>query len=445
MATRRWNGRAVPVAQVDTITVADTWATADTATITINGKDLVLTVGTDATTAQVATAIKEMINGDSQTGTGDHTFSTTGNLLGEFSRLTATVANSVVTVTADDKGKPFTMTATETTAGDGTATQATATSATGPNHWSDADNWSGDTVPVDGDTVVFDFGDVGCLYGLSTGIQPAALIITQGYTGTLGLPDTNEDDTTYPYDEYRTKYLTFGNDAGTGATAVTIGEGEGQGSGRLKLDFADCTVVTINVRNSGQRADADEGTPSILIVNTDSAQILNLQKGDVGVAYFDGEAAHLATLRVGYLENQEGDSQLVCGDGCDLTDADIDITGGVVSIDSTTSGGTIALNGGELTALSGAHAAITIDAGTVYYRSTGTITTLLVGGGGGFDCRRDNRGRTITNISLYENSSFFDPQKTVTATNGFDLVRASIPTLTAFDVGTNLTLTPSAI
>ena len=138
MATIKWQGTAPAVAQVDTITVADTWATGDTASITIGDATLTLTVGTDDTTAQVATAIKEMINGDTQTGTGDHTFSDTGDNRGEFEDITATVDGSVVSCTADNAGEPFTMTATEVTAGDGTATRAASTASSGPNHWDTA-------------------------------------------------------------------------------------------------------------------------------------------------------------------------------------------------------------------------------------------------------------------------------------------------------------------
>src|SRR4051812_9645855 len=116
MATPRWIGAALDVAQVDSITVALTWAANDTLTVTINGRDLVLTVGATTTTASIAQALLEMINGD--TITGNATRSETGDNVPEFAGLTATLFSaSVVYVTADTEGVPFTMTVTESTAG----------------------------------------------------------------------------------------------------------------------------------------------------------------------------------------------------------------------------------------------------------------------------------------------------------------------------------------
>lgn len=149
MATKRWLGKAQAKAQVTTITVGGTWSTSDTPTFTINDKDIVVTVGTDTTTANIATAMKEAFNGDTQTGTGDHTFSETGDNIPEFDEITATVSGSVVTLTGDTKGKPFSITATDNSAS-GTFTPSTTTAATGPNHWDDAENWSGGSLPTSG-------------------------------------------------------------------------------------------------------------------------------------------------------------------------------------------------------------------------------------------------------------------------------------------------------
>jgi len=92
----------------------------------------------------------------------------------------------------------------------------------------------------------------------------------------------------------------------------------------------------------------------------------------------------------------------------------------------------------------GAVTTMNIDGGTVYYESTGTLTTGNVGGGGVLDFRRNMGARTVTNCSLYENGSLFDPQKTVAWSNGIDITRASIPEVT-IDIGSHFTLTPSTI
>jgi hypothetical protein len=183
MATVRWIGNALPVQQVTTITIAGTWATGDIATVTMNGKDISITIGTDATTTAVALALQEAISGTDQTGTGDHTFSVTnGQTIPEFREVTATVASAVLTLTADTLvGKPFTVTTSETTAStDGVVgTPSTTTAATGPHHFDNADNWSTGSVPVDADDIWFDSGSVSCLYALSqSSVTPSSINIT---------------------------------------------------------------------------------------------------------------------------------------------------------------------------------------------------------------------------------------------------------------------------
>lgn len=149
MATKRFTGAALAEADTKTIAVSGTWGTNDTATLTINGRDLALTVGTDTTTTNIATALKEMINGDTQTGTGDHTFSETGDNVGEFAELSATSSAATVTVTASTKGIPITMTGTVSTASTGDMTITTTNAGTGPADWSNADNWEG-AIPTGG-------------------------------------------------------------------------------------------------------------------------------------------------------------------------------------------------------------------------------------------------------------------------------------------------------
>ena len=79
------------------------------------------------------------------------------------------------------------------------------------------------------------------------------------------------------------------------------------------------------------------------------------------------------------------------------------------------------MTNGTFTALNGAHTTINVDGGTCYYRSTGTITTLRVGGGAEASFARDMRSRTITNCELHANGAIRDPFKTVTWSNGVDV------------------------
>jgi hypothetical protein len=449
MAERRWQPKATPVPEKYTVTVAGTWAAADTATVTINEKDLTLTVGSLVTTAQVATSIKEMINGDSFTDP-TATATITGDKIGEFSNLTATVSGSVVTVTGgrlDTDGtqthlrsRPFTLTATESTAGTGTATAAQVTAATGPHHVNNADNWSGGAVPVDSDDVVYDDGTVDCLYALSalTAVSLASFVRRGSYTGKIGLATLNQDNPALPFYEYLTQYLTLG-DSGDAVTTTFTLESDG---GRTFIDNGDGQAV-FNVRSKGSGRE-NPNVPSILLKGTHASNTLDLQAGDVGVAFYDGEAAALATIRVSYLTDRVGDAKLVCGDGVTLTT--IVQTGGEVVIDSNVV--TVTVETGQIQIGDRAAPTVTtlnLDGGTGLYRGGGTLTTLNVGAGGVIDFRAGTKPVTVTTANLYAGSSYYDIQGRVTHTNGIDLVRCRVSDLTAFEHVRHITATFSAI
>jgi trimeric autotransporter adhesin len=439
MATRTWFGSAIRVPQVDTITVANTWAQNDTVELTINSKTIVVTIGTLVTTAQVAATVQQVLAGEALTDTAA-TYTALGTQVGEFAGLTATVSGSVVTITGAENGRPFTLGVTETTAGSGTATEATATSPTGPHHFNNVDNWSGNTVPVDADDIVFDRGSASLLFSLDTGIQPTSVTRKPTYKGYIGLPKINNDagQEDLQYDEYLETALTFADDGGATVTTINI-EDDG---GRTNIDLADCSVATVNVRGNTQRADAD--VPSLLLQNSATTMVLNVQKGDVGVAFYAGETGHLATWRTGYLTSVESDSLVHCGSGVDLANAAIEISGGQVTIDSATGSGTIDMNGGTLTILSGAHADIDLEAGTLIYRSTDAIAALKLGDESIVDFSKDERPRTVTACEAYGNVTILDPNKTVTWSDGINFNHVN-PKSSTFDFGHNIKLTPAAV
>src|SRR3972149_4873907 len=105
MANKRWLGRAGAVAEVNTITIALTWAAGDTITVTINAKDLLVTIGTLVTTAQVATTLKQAWEGETFTDTTATVRPAGGGPdFTEYAEITATVSGSVGTLTGDTGG-----------------------------------------------------------------------------------------------------------------------------------------------------------------------------------------------------------------------------------------------------------------------------------------------------------------------------------------------------
>lgn len=414
MATRTWIGNAINIFDVWTITIADTWAAADTVTITINGNDLVITVGaTDTATTDVAQAILDAFNAASRldgTGTTDATSNVGGQEINEFTELAATLSGSVVTLTARTAGKPIVLTVTEATAGNGTATEANATAATGRNFFNNADNWSDATVPVDDDDVVFDRGNVDCLYGLAqSAVTPTSLTIAAGYTGNIGLPPVNIDNSSKPYSEYRTRALTLGVSGDANNMAVNIGQGEGSGSRRLNLDFGD-GQVTGNVYRTGQPIDA--ATPPLQIAGTHASNVWQVLRGVVGFAFLQGQSCVIATLRMGYISNQASDANVRCGSGCTL--AIIEKSGGILEVNSAV--GTSLKNTAGDTTINGTGAVtgLSIYGGNVFYSTTGTLGgNPIVAGTGILDFSRDMRSKTVTNpIELHgDKAKFIDPYK----------------------------------
>jgi len=423
--------------EVQTLTITGT-PTGGTFTLTYDGQTT-STIAYNADAATVDAALEALSN----IGAGDVTCAG-GALPGTpvTIQFTSALAQlNVALITADGSGltggsSPDAAVATTTpgSAGDPTLANATTTSATGPNHFDNADNWSGGAVPVDSDDIVFENSDVDCKYGLSqTSVSPASTTVKMSYTGKIGLPRKNSNG----YIEYRTTYLTIG-DSGDGVTnTVEIGEGTGAGSGRLKISTNDSQTI-LNVLNTGQGAES--GIPALLWKGTHASNVANLQKGSVGIAFFDGESATLSDLNVNYVTNVTGDVQLRCGDGLTLTT--VDMAGGQVTLESAAT--TINQYNGELTHRSGNITTLTIDGGTYFEEAANTTTTLLVGSDGVYDCRRNLKSRTITNISLHERSAFHDPFGTVTASNGYDFVRCT-PGDVTFNVKPHQTWTPTSI
>jgi hypothetical protein len=108
MATLRWKPASLNKKQTYTITVANTWAQNDTATITIDNVAFIVTIGTLVTTAQVATTIQQALSGTTLTDTSASCTIAVADggaaLIPQFSEFTATVSSSVVTLTGNGTG-----------------------------------------------------------------------------------------------------------------------------------------------------------------------------------------------------------------------------------------------------------------------------------------------------------------------------------------------------
>lgn len=441
MSVKTWIGNAHDVKQIYTITVAGTWAAADTATLTINTKDIIVTCGsTTTTTATVATALKEAwmsatrMDGTSSSSNATSNFG--GQEFGEFSEATASVSGSVVTIIGNKAGKPFTVSLAETAAG--SLTPATPQAATGKEFWDNADNWLKDDltleVPTNDDTVVFRDSNVSCRYGLPTALE-VTIQQWMSYTGEVGLPAINVDEPGKPYWEYRQRYVRL-TDAGTGTDiAHRFGLGK-DGTGcrlfNLKHSTLKCSPI---VYNTASPLASRVGTKALNICCTAVTSTLDISAGSVDWSSQDGSTAAFVTVR-----QNGGDTRGIAG--LHTTGATATISAGVAVIGGSGAAANINARGGVLCLLdqSGTITNLAMyDGSTVLPYSLGTISDFRQYGGT-WDAREGGGRYTLTAASVY-GGKYLDPFRRTIVGSSFDLYLDPSPNFVfGASIGDSLTI-----
>lgn len=443
MATRVWLGAALDRPHIVTTAISGGdagWAKDDTASLTINGKTLTLTVGTASTTKQILADLVDMVNGAA--ANDDEVRNTTGDKVGEWAEITADgdVSDSL-RLTGRSDGRNFTLTVAEVTTGAGTmGAPATSQTGNGAAFWDETTNWSADTLPIDNDTVVFDHRAArsGPKYNIDqNAVTPAKILVLEGFKHTIGLPEVNVDRESLPFEEFLDTYMKMGNVGDVAVVPQVDMTIDSSVATRTKIDNGTAKAI-VNVANTGTRASADE--PALSWKATNANSTVTVTKGDVGIAFREEELATVITLRVG-VDTNAVDTSVVCGTGVTMTTANL--KGG-----SLQTGGaftTLNMDGGIFTHLDGAITTIICDGGTVIYRADSTLTTLILGSGAILDARQDTRTRTITNAEAHKGSSIRDPHGTVTWTNGIDFYRCQPFELEIFEISAHQTWTNSSI
>lgn len=411
LTAKRWIGAAQDVPRIYTLTFGGTWATNDTATLTVNNKALTVTVGSATTTADVAAAFNAAFNGAAVVGTEKR--NTTGPAIGELYLCSSTVSGAVVTITGVP-GKPLTAAASKVSTS-GTVSLSSVQAPTG-KHWMDnTANYSDATVPVDGNSLVVKDTNVSLLYDLTILSNLAQLDVYSSFTGRIGLPDINSDNPAIPYPQYVATHATLRNaavvnlgvdDGGTGATSVRL-IGSGTGSDVL------------NVYRLGSKA---SDVPAALEVENSTDLTLWVASGDVDLVNPTD-----AVIDLGYQTNAAGEVTLTIIDGSVST---LELRAGTVKATDVALGA-VTTHAGELWA-AGATTITTgvFYGGTLIDASTGTFTTLSFYGAATYDARRHTRAKAITNpIEVYSSAvSLLDPNRTV-STFVADCNGVAVPTI----------------
>ncbi|MBL9091867.1 MAG: hypothetical protein JNL96_11635 [Planctomycetaceae bacterium] len=396
MATVEWIGNAKAVAQVTTVTASA--ANSTEYSLTINGKEISYTSDGDATAAEILLGLYEA-------------WTAAAIVAGEYNELTAELDDAetptVMTITGP-VGLPFVL----TSSGAGTLTVNDDIDATGPNHVSDVNNWSGGALPSSSDTILIRT-PVSLLYDLDALAAIATStfrVFASFWSGgaSIGLPKIHRVSNTLSYNEYRDRSLQL-----DGATKVEIGQGiDNGGQAIINLDFQ-TSNVDVTVYRSPKSNDLTR--PAILITANPGAASgfpLEVLAGSVGVGFY-GETCKV-TPKIGHSGNVANDSNVILGTATTIGST-FDQSGGVVEISTATTaiaktGGTLIIHG------SGAHPVVDNQAGLLVYNSSGNIggTSVKCGGGGTIDFSQDMTSKTLSNaIQAYRGATIINPNGVV--------------------------------
>ena len=447
MASPEWIGNAVNVADVCTITVANTWAAGDTGTLTINGKDLVVTAGTAVTTTDIASLLAAAVNSSTALSNATTGYSNVGGAtIPEFAELIASSSGAVLTLTTRndrDRGKRFQgfLTRSEVTAGSGTLGAVTSVQAgTRRNAWDNADNWSTGSVPANNDTVIFRDSDVDCTDGLPNASLEVTIKIYNSFTGRIGLPKVNRDNQQLPYYEYRQRYVRL-DDSGAGSTMTHV-IGIGEGSGPQLVNIRQATLTTtfeVEVNSTPNTGRNGEGTKVVNVVCA-AGTTLNVRKGSVDASDQDGVSAAITAINISGREGNTSEIDVV-SNGNSSTACTVIQTGGRLAIDWATWSTNGLTNRGGLTIVDtcGIPSA-QVSNGTLVNMGNGTITALTLNRGGCLDVSPGAGTITVTNANYYAGCKVINPGKRITHTNAiatFGLLSEIAPQL---DYGYNRTV-----
>jgi hypothetical protein len=219
------------------------------------------------------------------------------------------------------------------------------------------------SIPATGDTLLLSRSAVSITAGWTAlaAVVLARLTRDQTFTGNIG------DATHYVQVQATKVYL-----------GQSLGNSTAAGPPLEKWDFGAgaSTITVFNTAFNGMAA----GLPPTQLLCNNAATVLNVAKGQVGVALSAGETATLSLASSSYVNSQSSDANLQLGAGVTVTT--LAATGGNLKSASAHATTLATNNGGTLTLTGdGAITTVTNNGGTVYPLGAGTITAVNAFGG----------------------------------------------------------------
>lgn len=397
MATRYFEPKAIPVAQVSTVQVT-AFDASTTYTLTVNGIAVVAVSG-DASVNATATALQ--VAWEAAT----HPYA---------SGITATVATDTVTLTGDTEEVPFVVVS-SVAGGSGTiGSVAESTAPTGPHTIDDADNWDGGTLPSNSDVLVFRDLAIPVCWGLA-GISTTGhtLKVDQSYSGKIGLDrggyatSADGQTTDLTAQEYREVYLQLD------CERIEIGGHQGihdpGGSQRIMIDNDRASASTTIVHRTSS-VGSEQGKPPVRLLYAHASADLDIRSGSIGIATdAPGETSTIGdvTLRAG---------TYVQGDGVTSTNFTQHTGTARISLGASTltqalvHGGDAILDGDQIITT------LKITGGRVESNTTGTIATVTHDAGT-LDLTRSSEARTVTTYTPRRGATLIQDDDVITITN----------------------------
>jgi hypothetical protein len=173
-------------------------------------------------------------------------------------------------------------------------------------------------------------------------------------------------------------------------------------------------------------------------LGTHASNEVNVSRGSVGLANSAGSAATISTLRIGYIDSVDSDSDVLCGTGATLTT--VTQTGGEAETRSNIT--TLTLNGGTHIRNAGTTTTATVNGGELIYNTTGTLSTLVVANGGKANFSGDLRPKTVSSLTVNSGAALLEPHGVVTYSGGIVFSRCR-PEDVEWQAPINKTWTPT--
>lgn len=429
MALKTWQGRALAVPQITTLTVGGTVGTGDTVSVTMNRKTATATALAGDTAAALAGRLYQAIQALISANVGPE--------FGEVTWVDPTIAGTAYfTGTSTISGTPFTLTTGAT--GTTTLSQAATQAATGPNFADNTNNYDTGTLPTTGDDFTKPANTPDILYGL-TALAAVDLGIVKLMGGNIGLPDRHGINPADPnsYFEYRTLHFQIKS-----ASAVYIGDGTiAPTFCRLKIMGTTATPIRVMTGSTSNASDAIQ-----ISAAAGTSHSLTINGGSVAIAPSSGETIDIASLRIG----TEGPTGSI---GASDVDPVVSIGLGVTTITAVRQyGGTVTSNGSftALTIIDGVWkqdqgtpgtVSMTDSAGT--YICTGTTSHGAItarGSGVVVDFTGDSRPITVAASTFYDGAALYNPQR-INCAGGFTFDKASVA---ASQIGNSISVVMTA-